>query len=132
MTRSEYTTTIRMHHTDSAGVIFYANLFLLAHDCFEHRLARHIALSGLIDRGIHIPVVHAEADYQKPMRLSEEISIAISVAKKSKRSFTLEYIFKNANGDQTARAQTVHAVIDSQAHKPVEIPPFLQDALSSL
>ena len=121
-----------MHQTDSAGVVFYANLFVMAHDCYESWLEQYISLPDVLQRNIHIPIIHAEADYRLPIRLSDQITIELTLAQKKQTSFTMQYIFKNANGDQTAQVQTVHVVIDSQTRKPIEIPSFLQDVLASL
>ena len=125
-------TTIRMHMTDAAGVIFYANLFVMAHDCYESWLERHIPLSGILQKGIQIPIVHTEADYKQPMRVSDPITIELALAKKKTTSFTLQYTFLNAAGQQAATVQTVHVVIDARTRQPLEIPSFLQDALASL
>lgn len=121
-----------MHQTDSAGVVFYANLFVMAHDCYESWLEQYISLSEILQLDIQIPIVHAEADYGLPLCLSDHVMIELALAKKQSTSFTMQYAFKNANGDQTAQVQTVHVVIDSQTRKPIEIPSFLQDALTSL
>ena len=132
MTLQEYQRRIRMHHTDSAGVVFYANLFVMAHECYESWLEQYISLSDLLGRGIHIPIVHAEADYRGPMRLSEQVSIELSLVQRKNSSFTLQYVFKGANGVEAAEVRTVHAVIDGQTRESIDIPSFLQDALAAL
>ena len=132
MATQEYKTKVRMHHTDSAGVVFYANLFVMAHDCYESWLEQYISLSEILRRNIQIPIVHAEADYRLPLRLSEHVTIELTLAKKQSTSFTLQYTFMNADCQQTAQVQTVHVVIDSHTHQPIKIPSFLQDALAGL
>jgi 1,4-dihydroxy-2-naphthoyl-CoA hydrolase len=132
MVKQKYKTKVRRHQTDSAGMVFYANLFVLAHDSYESWLEQHISLSDVLQRNIHIPIVHAEADYHLPIRLSDQITIELTLAQKKQTSFTMQYVLKNADGDQTAQVQTVHVVIDSQTQKPIEIPSFLQDALALL
>ena len=128
----KYKTTIRLDHTDAAGVVFYANLFVLAHDCFEDWLGQHISLSELLGGNLQTPVVHTEADYKLPMCLSDSITIEMTIAKKQQTSFALQYTFMNSEGQQTASVQTVHVAIDSQTRRPVDVPPFLQDALAAL
>lgn len=128
----EHKTTVRLHHTDSAGVIFYANLFVMAHDCYESWLEQYVSLSEILQRNIQIPIIHAETDCRLPIRLSDRITIEMTMAKKQKTSFVLKYVFKNADDEQTAQVQTVHAVIDGQTHQSLEIPAFLQDALANL
>ena len=128
----EYKTNVRMHQTDSAGVVFYSNLFVMAHDCYEAWLNSYISLAEILQSNIQIPIVHAEADYKLPIGVSDEITIEMSLEKQQQSSFTLHYRFKKT-GDQTAaQVQTVHAVIDGQTHQSIEIPPVLQEALASL
>ena len=122
-----------MHHTDTAGVAFYANVFIIAHECYEHWLEQFLSLSDVFKSGdIHIPIVHAEADYRLPMYLADAITVELTLAEKRKTSFSLSYTFRNPEGKQAAEAKTTHAVIDSQTRKPVKIPHVLQDALAAL
>ncbi|MHC5082786.1 MAG: acyl-CoA thioesterase [Planctomycetota bacterium] len=132
MPAQKYTTKIRMPHVDSAGVVFYANLFVLAHECYESWLEQFVCLSDLLEQGTHLPIVHAEADYQKPIRLWDEVTIEMKAEQIKQHSYTLEYQFKDAEGNQTASAKTVHVAIDSQTRKAIDIPAFLRDALLSL
>lgn len=125
-------TTIRMHMTDAAGVVFYANLFVMAHDCYESWLEQYLRVSEILQKGLQIPIVHAEADYKLPIRVSDSIMIELTLAKKQTTSFTMQYTFLNAAGQQAATVQTVHVVIDARTRQPIEIPSFLQDALASL
>ncbi len=123
---------VRLHLTDSAGVVFYANLFVMAHNCYESWLEQTISLSEILQKGIQIPIVHAEADYRLPIRLSDQITIELASVKKESTSFGLQYTFLNSNKEQAAQVQTVHAVIDSRTRRPLELPAFLQDALAAL
>lgn len=132
MAKWEVKTTVRMHMTDAAGVVFYANLFVLAHDYYERWLEQYITLSEILEKDIQIPIVHAEADYNLPIRLSDSITIELALVKKQSTSFTLQYTFLNADGKPAAQVQTVHVVIDGQTRQPMKIPAFLEEALSSL
>jgi len=125
-------TNVRMHLTDAAGVVFYANLFVMAHDCYESWLEQYISLSEILQKDIQIPIVHAEADYRLPIRLSDPITIELALVKKQSTSFAIQYTFVNADGQQAAQVQTVHAVIGSHTRQPIEIPAYLQDALGTL
>lgn len=132
MATQEYKTKIRMHQTDSAGVVFFANLFVMAHDCYESWLEQYTSLSEILRQDIQIPIVHAEADYRLPIHLSDQVRIDLALAQKKSTSFSLQYTFTNADGEETAGVQTVHVVINSHTRKPIELPSFLQDALATL
>jgi len=66
-----YNCVIRLHHTDAAGVVFFASLFTLAHECYEAFLDNVSPLGKLLTDGdVLIPIVHAEADFKLPLRVS--------------------------------------------------------------
>ena len=41
----EYNTAIRMQHTDAYGVVFFASVFVLAHECYESFFERTVSLA---------------------------------------------------------------------------------------
>jgi 1,4-dihydroxy-2-naphthoyl-CoA hydrolase len=121
-----------MHQTDAAGVVFYANLFVMAHDCYEAWLNQYVLLSDLIDLGVHIPIAHAEADYKLPIPLSEEVTIVPELVNKKHTSYTILYTFKKEDGQCAATVQTVHVCIDGTTRKPIKIPSIIEGALKAL
>lgn len=129
----KYQTTIRLHHTDAAGVIYFASLFVLAHECYESFLEQYTSIGSILDQNeLLIPIVHADADYLMPLRVSEKITIEMTVTKIGKSSFELGYTFTNSSSQITAEAKTAHVVIAKDTRKPMPIPQFLKTALDSL
>lgn len=102
---------VRLHDTDAAGVLFYAHLFRHTHDAYESLMAAagH-PLQDLIRAGTGLPIIHAEADYQAPMRQGERIRVELLVAEIRPRSFRLDYRFLDDKGVTRARAHTVHVL----------------------
>ncbi|MBE0537737.1 MAG: acyl-CoA thioesterase [Phycisphaerae bacterium] len=129
-----YETVIRMQHTDAAGVMFFASVFVLAHDCYEAFLEQHgLSLGAMLDEGRFIaPIVHAEADIRKPMRLSEKITIEMTLAKTGKSSFELAYHLQNKTGETTAHVTTIHAMLDNATRKAVRTPDFFAMMLKQM
>jgi len=125
-----YETVIRMHHTDAAGLVFYAEVFVLAHECYESFLEEQgMSLASMIAEGDYIaPIVHARADLKAPMRMSDRISIEMGLVKTGNSSYT----FTNEQGEITAKTSTVHAVIDKQTGRPLRIPEEFEKVLMSL
>jgi 1,4-dihydroxy-2-naphthoyl-CoA hydrolase len=127
----EHAIHVRMSSIDRAGVLFYPELFRHAHDAYE-------ALMASLDEGLGayfepgrpaIPIVHAEADYQRPMRHGNEFRVHVSVAQLGDSSMTLAYEFLGDDGKSCARAQTVHVFIDLDKGRPVPIPAELRAKL---
>lgn len=125
--------TVRLHDTDAAGILFYANQFKMIHDTYEKFLNR-IGF-GLRDRftirDFSFPIVHAEADYHQPLQVGDTIEIALVVAQVGKTSFTLEYSLTNLDGISVGRARTVHVTIDLESGKKIELPKSFREKLEA-
>ena len=81
--------TLTLRDTDAAGVAFFAAYFSLAHEAYERALAACGApLHTWLDE-LHLPIVHAEADYSAPMRLGDQLTLHVGYAKLGKRSFEI-------------------------------------------
>ena len=128
-----YQTTIRLHQTDAAGVVFFSNLFVIAHDAYESFLESHLPLNAILLDGVYIiPIVHAEADYLLPLALSEKITVELSLEKLGTSSFNLGYVIKNSKTETAARLKTIHAVQLKEDQKTVPIPDPLRNALETI
>jgi len=129
----KYQTVIRLHLTDAAGVVYFANLFVLAHECYESFLAQDTSLGSIIEQAeFVIPIVHAEADYRMPLKLSEKVVIEMALSKTANSSFELGFTFINESSQVTAEVKTTHTVLQQKTQKPVKIPQFLKTALGRL
>jgi YbgC/YbaW family acyl-CoA thioester hydrolase len=124
--------TVRLQHTDAAGVLFFGSYFTLLHEAYEGYLAsRGIQIRHLIqDRPYALPIVHAEADFTKPVRVGEPVSITVAVEKIGNRSYTLIYELRDGAGDTVATARTVHATIHKDTQSSIPVPEEIRNALS--
>ena len=128
-----YQTRIRLHHTDAAGVVFFSNLFVIAHDAYESFLESHLTLNTLLSGGAYIiPIVHAEADYLLPLPLSETLRVELSLEQTGTSSFNLGYVIKNSKMETAVRLKTIHAVQLKDDGKTIPIPEPLRNALETL
>ena len=130
----KYETVIRLHHTDAAGLVFYAKVFVLAHECYESFLEEHqLPLASMIDEGDYIaPIVHAKADLKAAMRMSDRITIEMQLARTGKSSYELAYKFTNQQGKITTEITTIHAVINKNTSRPIRIPEAFEKVLRKL
>ena len=128
-----YQTTIRLHHTDAAGVVFFSHLFVIAHDAYESFLESHLTLNTLLSDGAYIiPIVHAEADYLLPLPLSETLRVELSLEQTGTSSFNLGYVIKNSKMETAVRLKTIHAVQLKDNGKTIPIPEPLRHVLETL
>lgn len=129
-----YNTKIRLFHTDAAKLIFYSSLFNIAYECYEEFFEKsEFGVKKILDDGkFLIPVVHAEADYFKPLRLGDKIEIRMTLNSLGKSSFTLACAFFNECDEKAANVKTVKVMVDAKSGKPIEIPEKLIKILNSL
>jgi len=128
----EHCFPIALHDTDAAGVLFFAHLFRHAHDAYEAWMARlGFPLDAVIRGGdLALPLVHAEADYRRPMRHGEKVGVTISVAELGEASFSIVYRF-HVDGDKlAATARTVHVCIQPGEAGRRSLPESLSAALA--
>ena len=126
-----YTTKIRLHDTDAAGIIFFANQLKINHDAYEELLDEFgLGLQVILKKTNYFqPIVHAESDYKTPVFAGDKIVIAIKVGHIGKTSFSLEYTLKRGK-TLVGTAKTVHVTIDQKTREKIPLPPALRRALN--
>jgi 1,4-dihydroxy-2-naphthoyl-CoA hydrolase len=128
----EYRHTVKLHETDAAGVLFFANQFRIAHDAYEAFLD-HIGLpiaSFFRDRGYYLPIVHTEADYAAPLFVGTKVIIRVVVKEIGNSSFTMQFDFQTEKGKPAGSVQTVHVSIDATSKVKIALPDDLRTALT--
>ena len=126
-------TVVRLHHTDAAGVLFFAHQLTLAHDAYEQFLESvGCPLSGILAEGeIFLLIVHTEADYTAPLHAGDKLRVELRVTALTKHSFTLGYRFVGDDGKEVGSAQTVHVAVDKQSGRKAPLWPELREALQA-
>lgn len=115
---------VRFQDVDAGGVLFFGHIFDYCHQAYEE----FIASSG-VNRARYfaggdflVPIAHAEADYRKPIRHGERVTIAIDVTRVGRASFRLRYRVSGPADDLRVEAATVHAFVELATMRPIPIP----------
>jgi len=126
-----YRTYVRMHDTDAAGVIFFANQLQVAHLAFEAFLdSVGLGLGAMIaEKDYRMPIVHAETDFKAPIYLGDELTIQLTAKRIGNSSFTLDYRVLNQDGLDVGSARTIHCAVDRDSWKKRPIPDEIRNAL---
>jgi len=126
-----YQTKIRLHDTDAAGIIFFANQFKIVHDAYEDLLEEFGWSFEKMLKGTDyfLPIVHAESDYKVPVRVGDKITIAIKVGHIGNTSFSFEYTL-NRGKTLVGTAKTVHVTINQKTRQKIPLPAALRRALT--
>jgi len=114
-----------------AGVIFFLNYFVFAHETYEVFLEEiGYSIRRIIEQEpFLLPIVHAESDYHQMIRLEDHISIVLNVKEIGRTSFTLLYNFFLENQELVGSVKTVHVCVDKATLKKRPIPEYFQQAL---
>ncbi len=120
---------------DAAGIVFFARIFEYFHDAYVAQLAaRGVQLADTLrSRAWGAPLVHAEADYRKPMHFGDRIDVDIVSATLGDTSMTVHYSVRAGSADarELAVGKTVHVFIDPSTGTPRAIPPEVRAAFSA-
>ncbi|MBI9070978.1 MAG: acyl-CoA thioesterase [Melioribacteraceae bacterium] len=121
---------IRFHDSDPAGILFYGNIFKLVHSACEDMISSFsMNLNYYADEKFVFPLVHAEADYIKPIRTGDNVEIEIGVYILGETSFTLEYVITNNADEILANVKTVHVCVSKENFKKSLLPEELRNNL---
>ena len=129
----EHIFSVPLHDTDAAGIMFFAHLVRHAHDAYEDFMrAINFPLDRMIREGTqHLPLVHAEADYHRPLRHGETVWVRLRPAKVGHSSFVLEYRFTDDCGEPYASARTIHVSIGPSGSDAAPLPEGMRSALTA-
>jgi 1,4-dihydroxy-2-naphthoyl-CoA hydrolase len=123
---------IRFQDIDAAGIIFYPRVLEMFHDAY----AAFLAFAGCPLREVLradtwiAPVRHAEADYFKPLRYGDEVTVEICRAYVAETETTLGYrVARVENAEVCVVGQVVHTFVDRQTFKRVAMPEPVKRAL---
>lgn len=123
-------TKVYFYDADPAGIIFYASLFKFAHSAYEDFMrSLNLNRDYFFDDEVVLPIVHAQSDYLKPLKVGDELKIDVWVSKLMKSSFELSYKFHDVDLDIAAMAKTVHVCVAKNDFKKTELPSELYNKL---
>lgn len=128
-----YPYTVGLHDTDAAGVIYAPNIIRMAMIAYEALLVDiGYGMPVLFRRRtMGLPLVHIEADFQKPLTAGEQIIIEARVAEPGSSSYRLNYRFLSVAGELCATAATVHVCVNPQTLRAMELPVEFRTALET-
>ena len=115
----EHQTTVLFSQVDAVGIAFFGRAFEMCHEALEAMLAAGgMPLHTILDGGEWaMPLVHASADFKRPMKLGDRITVRMEITALSGGSLTFSYTLLGEGGDLRAKAKLVHAFIDRKRFK---------------
>ncbi len=130
----EVQTNVKLHDTDAAGILFFANYLRLAHAAYEAFMKSiGCGLDYIIRQSDYLVLIaHSEADYQKPLFYGDKVTISLKAENIGHSSFVLGYTFRDRDGDTVARLKTVHVSVARAGGQKIAVPDKIHDGLQSI
>ena len=122
---------IKFHDCDPAGIMFYANIYKLAHDLYQELLAEVPGRDFFNDDLIALPIVKSSAEYFYPMKSGDEYSAELMVSQLRDNSFELTFLFYDNHRKVHAEVKTVHVAVDKNDFLKTALPFELVDLLKA-
>ncbi len=133
----QLTRRVEFCDTDMAGIMHFSNFFRFM-EATETAFLRSLGLSVVLSAcglDVCLPRVHAECDYQLPLRFEDEVLVQLLVEKKATRTITYQFRFRKLNPTsdlEVARGKLVAVCAARQPDgtlKAVPLPKTLADQL---
>jgi len=124
------TVTVRLSHSDAAGVIFFPNAFLLEQESFERWLeAGGLRVREMLDGALApTPVVHCEADFARPVRVGDRLAVRLAGVGIGESSFALAWAME-LGGAAAIAVRVRRASIDRSSGRAIVLPERLRSWL---
>ena len=118
---------IRFGDEDHAGIVYYPRFFDWFHQVFEDFFeeAGRSYREVLDVDGVGWPSVHAEADFESPVRFGDVLDVTLTVEKIGGSSATFAYRGRRvADGADIVRGRVTVVCIDMKTFRSKPIPDF--------
>lgn len=113
---------VRFSDEDHARIVYYPRFFHFFHVAFEDFFENEgVPYRACLDSGIGWPAVHAEADFECPVRFGDLLEIELGVARLGRSSATFAYRGTVA-GRAAVRGKVVVACVDMATMQARPIP----------
>ncbi len=121
---------INFYNCDPAGILFYGNIFFFCHSAYEELISSfNLKINYWQNDEFVVPIIKSTADYLKPFKFGDEITIEVSVTELRESSFELNYKCSNQSSDVCADVKTVHVLIDKKTWQKIELTAEIKDGL---
>jgi acyl-CoA thioesterase FadM len=124
------TVQIRFDQADPAGIMYFANIFNLAHRTFEDFIVEAgIPWAEWFRKSEYaVPIRHTECNYLAPFLPGKQYDVRAQVARLGETSFQMMYTFSSKSGIH-AVVTMVHAFIDTDTKDKFPMPAKIREIL---
>ncbi len=123
---------IHFRDADPAGIMFFGNIFGLAHDCFEDfiQAAGFTWQEWFQTKDYFVPIRHTESNYLKPFMPGETYQVIASVSRMGDSSFQMKYDFQKQETLHATVTMT-HTFLDARNKAKISVPTLVRERLKA-
>lgn len=120
----EHQSSIKLHDTDAAGLLFYGRQFFIVNDVYEHFLEQTgFSTAYLLKKcDFFTPIIHTEADYLAPLFPGDTIKIKMNLKEIGTSSITYHYDIFDEEMIKVGSVTNTHVCIDKSSRKSRPLP----------
>jgi len=123
---------INFFECDPAGILFYGNIFFLCHTAYEELIASfNFETNYWQNEEFVTPIINSNAEYVKPIKYGDSITIELVVSDLRNSSFELSYKCLNQSNELCTLVKTVHVFVDKNSWKKAELISEIRDGLTA-
>jgi len=124
-------TSVKLHQTDAAGLLFFGHQFTICHDAYELFMESINADFATLfkEKDYQLAIVHAEAEFKEHLYVGDRLKVELTVARVGSSSYTLDYHLLGREGKLVGTGRTVHVCVDIKTSKSRPMPPELKREL---
>ena len=115
---------VRFGDVDHAKIVYFPTFFHYFHSAFEDffdEQGYRYRDSLDVDR-VGWPAVHAEADFEKPVRFGEWLDVELRIRRVTDKSVTFDYVVRLDGGDVACKGRVIVACISMDTYRGIPIP----------
>ena len=125
---------VRFGHVDPAGIAYFPRIYDYIHDVFEEVWEDHVGQRYyhlLLEEKIGFPLVHADVDFQSPLRFGDRPTVRVTCFKLGRSSLGLRYRFA-VDERPCVDARMVTACVELLGMKPIPIPERFRERFQAI
>ena len=123
-----YDWKVRFGDVDRAGIVYYPVIFVQTSNAVEDLMEDvGFPLNEIHDDEMGMPIVHAEADYYRPMTYGDTVEIKVA-PDVGEASIAFEAV-GISDGETAFEAQEQHVFVDMDRFESTAVPDRLREAL---
>ena len=118
------TLRVRFGDEDHARIVYYPRFFHYFHCAFEDFFDQQgHPYRACLDEGVGWPAVHAEADFQRPLRFGDDLAMTVTIEKLGHKSATFRYVGTRVGDEGPAVVGKITvACLDMKTYRAMPIP----------